>query len=1011
MTTAPLNQPSIKMHRWLLLAAGWLFVLSGATSLAYEVVWVKILTLQFGSSAWSIATVVAAFMGGLGAGSAWAGRRVDRMRRPLKVYGLLELGIAFFGLISVPLLESMGGVLSFFYGVSHGHFGFFVLARFLLSFAVLFVPTALMGASLPVLVVGLAGEKTFGKRVALLYGINTLGAALGAAFAGLYAIPAFGVSGTIGASVVLGLVVVAGAFLLDRYSSPCEVGPREISPDGQAPADGESPPRLLIAAVTIAGCLGIFYQIAWTRLLIPVVGSSTYAFTIILTTFLVGIGLGSLLAAVPLIQRRPYKTTFAITLALTSFFVLIGLLLVNHLPHMFSAMVQGTGDQTWRLLLSQAALAGSMILLPTCGMGAALPLAIAGWRAQSRTSGRAVGGIYAANTLGSILGSLLAGFVFLPWLGAAGAIRLATVFGLVVATVLLLSDRPARRPASWSLRLGWTGALTVIVAILLSTSPTVDFRNLHRGTFRSVQAAAEIVPETFDLLYARAGRNSTVTVERSPQATSLRVNGKPDASTAGDLRTQYMLGHVPMFLHPEPREVCIIGFGSGSTAYAVTTHPTVSSVDIVEIEAAVIDASKYFASVNHGVVGDPRVRIHLEDGRSFLRYRKQKYDVIISEPSNPWIAGVSSLFSTEFYRLARANLKPGGLICQWIQFYEMSSQTLNVMLNTLAAEFPHVLVFFVKADLVCLASEEPFTGDLARYTERLRVPRVRDSLSRVAIMDSYDLLSTVLRSFPENLDMFRSTIRNTDDNLWLEYRAPIEMYQGADVKLKWLDGERYRANLERLFPGVDPEEVAVRASRSLLRVQPQLANAIDDLAKVFEDNEKLAAELSELAKAAAKRSDDISENKLRMRTVRGLLAEEKYTEIIPIVEHILKSEPRYGLAHRILGWALVRTGEATKGAKHYVKAIEIQPDDYEARSNLASLILTVGAEDEHRHLEKALELNPYFVPAWRIKLRHLLKERDWDEAKTVLRKAERTLSPEQFAELEKAVRPGFPSRR
>ena len=203
----------------------------------------------------------------------------------------------------------MGGVLSFSYGLFEGSYGWFAISRLLLSFAVLLVPTALMGASLPVLVVALAGEKTFGKRVAVLYGINTLGAALGAALAGLYAMPALGVSGTIGASAVLGLIVTAGAFLLDRHASPC-TAPAEAP----AAAGDESPPRLLLGAVTIAGTLGIFYQIAWTRLLIPVVGSSTYAFTIILTTFLVGIGLGGLVAAVPLVQRRSYMTAVGFTM-------------------------------------------------------------------------------------------------------------------------------------------------------------------------------------------------------------------------------------------------------------------------------------------------------------------------------------------------------------------------------------------------------------------------------------------------------------------------------------------------------------------------------------------------------------------------------------------------------------------------------------------------------------------------------------------------------------------------
>jgi len=1003
------NKLSLNRHRLLLWAAGTLFLLSGAASLVYEVAWVKMLTQQFGSSAWSISTVLAGFMAGLGGGSFLAGRYADRIRRPLRVYALLELGIAAFGLISVPLFHGMGAILGLVYGPLEGHFAWFVLFQFLLAFVILVVPTALMGASLPVLVMGLAAEKTFGRRVALLYGINTLGAAAGTVGAGIIALPVLGISGTIWAAAVLGLLVAGGAFLLDGY-----VKPSETVPEAKAPSDSARPPRLLIASAVACGCLSIFYQVAWTRLLIPVVGSSTYAFTIILTTFLLGIGIGGLLPAViPALHRAPYRISVGVAMALTSVSVLVGLGLVNGLPGMFFAMAGGSGQL--QILLSQGALAGSLILVPTIGMGAALPLAIAGWQARTKSGGKAIGGIYAANTFAAIAGSILAGFVFVSWLGAAGSIRLAAALGLVVAAVLVLSDLAT----TWRSRIIWSGVMVLALAFLQFALPSVDFMRLHGGVFRDLQEDRESKSGSSVLLDVREGRNATVLVERSPQHTALRVNGKVDATTMGDLSTQYLVGHIPMVLHERPRDVCVVGYGSGATAYAVTTHPTIRSVDVVELEPAVLDVSKFFESVNYGVMEDPRVRVHVEDARTFLRYREDMYDVIISEPSNPWMAGVSALFTSEYYRRARARLKPSGYFCQWVQFYEISDETLRVMLHTLASEFPHVLVFFINNDLICVASEEPIAGDFKRFTERLAVPRVKASLDRIDIKNPYDMFGLLLRTFPEEIDLFKSRIKNTEDNLWLEYRAPLEMYQDVNVSLKWLSADRYIACMQRLFPDVSRGDIALGMSRAVLKIAPRLSSFVAKLAEEFDD-EKLAGEIRQLSKLAAERNKEMEKTDERLIEANELLGKRSYAECVPILEEVIKHEPRNGMAHRALGWCLLNLGEQVQRAvNHHLKAIEIQPDDYVAQTNLAAISFNITKmastsvnkeviKRGEKYVARALELNPHYAIAWKVLLKHLAKSGKSDEARSRLREAERMLTEKELEALKAELEPLLP---
>ena len=974
--------------------ASILFFLSGAAALAYEVVWVKLLTLQFGSAAWSISTVVASFMAGLGAGGAWAGRRADRIRRPLRAYALLELGIALFGVFSVPLLRNMAGILDPLYHLTDGYFALYLLLQFLLSFAMMAVPTFLMGASLPLLIVAVSEEAAFRRSVALFYGINTLGAAVGTLVAGLVLMPVLGISDTVWIAVAAGVLVAAGGYLLDL-----RMGPRAVAEEHRRPAASARTPRLLLAAVAIAGCLGLFYQIAWTRLLIPVVGSSVYAFTIILTTVLLGIGVGSLLAAVPSFRESSCWRAVAVTLGLGSCSALAGLFAVNELPGMFTAMAEGTGDRTWLLFLSQGVLAASIVLIPACSMGAVLPLGIAAWRNEVGSRGWAVGGMYAANTVGAIVGSVLAGFAFLPWLGATGSIRLGATLGMVVTVVLFLLDRTS----SQRQRLSWAGLFAAMLAAFAFTLPQTDIKNLQRGVFRRLQASEERSPIGSFLLYAREGTNATVTVFRTPNSTVLKVNGKADASTGGDMDSQYLLGHLPMFLHPRPQEVCIIGYGSGATVYATAIHPNVTAVDVVEIEQAVLDASEYFDSINHDILEDSRVRLYTEDGRNFLRHQKKTYDVILSQPSNPWIAGVSSLFTAEYYRAASARLKPGGLFCQWMQAYETSAETVRVVLNTLASEFPYVAVFKVSDDLICVASHSPIAGSARRYAEHFSLPQVRSSLRRIQIETPFDLFASAFLRFPENADAFNSPIENTDDNLWLEYRAPIEMYQGTEENVASIASTDYLLMLQHLFPELALRDIVLGVAQSIATKHSNLSYVIPAWQEVYAEDESLASRLGELSAMADSRKRVLDGNKAQEKAALRLIQEQRYAEAVPIFEAVLAAEPASVSAHRMLAWALSHTGDNRRAWRHYVKAVQYNPDDFESYTNMAAIALSNGLAEGIELLDRALAANPQHFTAWRVYVEYLVDQKQYDQARELLRRAGESIEGEDLETLKNMI--------
>jgi len=978
-----------------------LFFVSGAIALLYELIWLRILTLQFGISAWSVSTVVASFMAGLSAGSFTGRVWADRIRRPLRVYAWLELAIALFGVLSLPLLLSLDLLIAPLYHALEGQFVWFSFARFLLAFVVLILPTFLMGFSFPVLAAGLAEKESFQRRVSWFYGLNTLGGAAGVLLAGFFLLPQLGRNGSLFVTVGAGLALAAAAFAGDKMLPAARLRRPDRGPE--PPRDTAAPALdSLVLAMLIAGALGMMYEIAWARLLAPVFGSSTYAFSIILLTYLVGIGLGGLLAA-RFAPKKAHRVGVAFCLGLSALTVLPGLSLVDQLPGWFTRLAHASGDRVWLLFLVQGLLASSLIALPTLGMGAALPLAAAGWRQRTGQSGRAIGGIYAANTLGAIVGTVLIGFVLLPRFGAARSIQLAAAAGFVLALGLLLTERCF----SVDKRVGWSTAALLLGGVVFLMTPTIDQSALQRGQFRQVLGLTRKGYEIGlggDLLYTREGLSATVSVYRDSEQTCLKINGKTDASTGQDSAAQYLLGHLPLFLTPRARQVCVIGYGSGATVRAVATHPGISRLDVVELEPAVIGASPYFETINDNVLQDARVRLFLEDGRTFLRYREARYDVIISEPSNPWIAGVANLFSEEFYRIVKARLSPDGRFCQWIQAYELSNETLNGMLSTLAKVFEHLLIFRWGSDLICIGTDRPIVGKPAAFERRMRIPGVSNTLRRIRIKNPYELFFGLLAVFPADRKKYVGQIV-TDDRQWLEFRAPLEMYRGAEIGLEMPDAREYLDRISRsLFPGLDRSQLALRLAHAIERLSPRAAPLIDGMVK-FSQPEKLRKRLSQLAASAKRRWNASVDAPSQLREAEQFLRKGQGEAASSLLRQVLTNQPENGKAHRLLGAAHWQSGRRELAIREFRMAIRLQTLDYLAQTQLGTLLsLQVDQQQEGQdRLQRALEINPYHVRAWSAWIASLVRRGQFSQARSAQAEAKRILPVSRFRELERQL--------
>ncbi|HET7790511.1 MAG TPA: fused MFS/spermidine synthase [Gemmatimonadales bacterium] len=730
-----------------------LFFLSGATGLVYELLWVRLLYESFGSTIQSVTTVVAAYMGGLGLGAWLLGRRADREGRPAALYGRLEIAVGVFGALSPFVLELAREAYIALAGGLGSSGGSSIALRFGLAFLVLLVPTTLMGGTLPVLTRAFAGGRRDDLRGALgwLYGLNTLGAMVGVALAGFFLIEHVGIRASLWATalanVLIGIVAIRQATAADPGGQPGVPGVSRT-----VPATLRRVALLLLAVTAFAALLD---EIAWTRVLVMIVGGSTYAFSLVLLVFLLGIGIGSALVARRAADANDGAATGALAQGVTAAGAALLFIFFSWLPSYIVSVFQIPHlGATGRLALLGVAV-GMVVLIPAVGMGMTFPVLTDVAAPPAGGSGAQVGRAYALNTIGSILGAALTGFVLVRALGTERTLRVG--LGVNAAAGLLLCYLAARGVAEGSpehrrlrarvLGGGILAAAGLVTAVgapswsarLFDLAPTIYARTpMNAATRRAFLRHAGGRQLSFE-----EGWNATVSVWESPPGRTLKVNGKADASDHGDMDTQVLLGLAPVAARPDAHSALAIGFGSGVTARVLAETPGMTRVRVVEIEPAVLAASRFFTAVNDTVQAKPNVSVTLDDARSALQLDRNRYDVIASEPSNPWVAGVATLYTPEFFRIVRARLADDGVFGQWVQLYQLPLPIVRGIVANVRSVFPHVQIWFSSPwDLMILGSARPLRYDSA-WLARLVGPRgafdalARDYLAVDAVPDYF----------------------------------------------------------------------------------------------------------------------------------------------------------------------------------------------------------------------------------------------------------------------------------
>ncbi|MFT3775526.1 MAG: fused MFS/spermidine synthase [Minicystis sp.] len=757
-----------------------LVFVSGACALVYQVAWTRELRLVFGASTAASAAVLAIFMGGLGAGGLLLGKRADRAAAPLLLYARLELFVAIAAAISPFLIGATRGIYIRAAASAAPVPGLGTALRLALAALVLGPPALLMGGTLPAAARAAARDEDTGRRdLAILYGVNTLGAVVGSALATFVLLELFGTRLMLWLACLVNLLVAMGARTAAQSIPLRDAAIDEPSP--QTLASGERvPPRFALAAAAVVGFAFLLMEIVWYRMLAPVLGGSSYTFGIILSVALLGLGLGGAARALRPSDRPATIRGFALTCGLEALGLAIPYALGDRIAVLAMLLRPLGGVGLIGLAAGWSVIAAIVILPAAIASGWQFPLLVSLLGSGGRHVGRDVAHAYAWNTAGAIVGSLAGGFGLLPLLTAPGvwraAVVLLAILGVSAAAVGLRADRSLARAL-----LPGAIAVAAVVTILGSRGPTAAWRHSAVGAGRESEVAAKASPRTLrdwvhrrrrEIVWEAEGVESSVAMTQQDGYAFL-VNGKVDGHVRGDASTQIMGGLLGALLHPNPKRALVIGLGTGSSAGWLAAVPGIDRVDVVELEPAVVRVAREAAAINHGALDNPKLALRFADAREVLLTTPERYDVIFSEPSNPYRAGISSLFTREYYQAAVARLAPGGVFLQWLQAYEIDQQAVDTAFATLASVFPEVETWTTGVgDLILVATREPIPYDAAALRARIREEPYRSALAHAwRVTDLEGVLahhlagSGVARAIAEE----QGEYLNTDDRNLLEF--------------------------------------------------------------------------------------------------------------------------------------------------------------------------------------------------------------------------------------------------
>ena len=740
------------MPIWLLPLLSLLFFFSGACALVYQVMWLRLLALVFGVTVYAASTVLASFMGGLALGSFVAGRVAGRLRSPLRAFGLIEIGVGLSALATPLLLEGIKHLWVALHPSLPSSLLLLTAARFVGAFAVLIVPTTLMGATLPIVMrSALVKDTNVGSRIGLLYAINTAGAIVGSLTAGFYLVADVGVARSFQLAALTNVTIGVAAIVAARavpQRPPIRTEPSETAASESTTELPRFAQRAILWTFLLSGVMSLALEIVWFRLLVTLLRPTAYAFTIMLAAVLTGIALGSAIAA-PLLDRGkqwlPILTVVQLLISVASVLSLNALTGLEAVSHGLAPALSSLGMDPYVVPIIIASL---VAMLPTTLLlGFAFPVGLSLWAGRARDSSRRIGVFYSLNVCGAIAGSILGGFIFLPMLGSRGSLIVIASLALLSSVLLALSQ--------WRLRPNFAGFMSIVgpIAFAMSALNAIDPFTIagHNSNER--------------VMWRQEGVQTTVAVHEVGQGSRrnrvMLLDGMHQASDYNTMAfVHHRIGAMPVVLHPRPTTALVVGLGGGATAGAVARYPGVT-VDVVELSKAVVDGASFFRHINFDLLQRPNVHLRVDDGRNYLLTTQKRYDVVTADIILPRHAGAGALYSREYFQLVRSALADGGLVLQWNG--AEGDTTYRMILRTFMSVFPYTTLW---ADgTLMLGSTKPFELSRAAYEQRYQDPRFRELFDW-----NFD---TIVRTYLAGPDQIRAWLGDgpilTDDKPTIEY--------------------------------------------------------------------------------------------------------------------------------------------------------------------------------------------------------------------------------------------------
>jgi spermidine synthase len=791
-----------------------LFACSGCSSLIYEIVWYQLLQFVIGSTAISLGVLLATFMGGLCLGSIVL-PRASAMRRyhPLRVYGAIELGVGICGILSLfgmPLVSKI-----YISTVGHGFPAIFL--RAVICSVCLLPPTILMGASLPAIARWIKTTPGGISWLGLLYAANTFGAVFGCLLAGFYLLRIFDmatatyVAAAINAAVALisfGLAMWRPWTSVDVSVQRSDVAARLFWP--------------VYATIALSGACALGAEVVWTRILGLILGATVYTFSIILAVFLMGLGTGSFGGALLSRVVRPQVAIGYCQMFLVGAIAWTAFVLARSLPYWpINPKLSISPSFTFQIDLVRAFLA---MFPATVLWGASFPLALAAVAPGACDSARPVASIYAANTGGAIIGALAFSLILIPCLGTQHSESALIILSCVAALCMLV---PAVSSWRWKPGALWLAASIMAAATLAATVPRIPAGLVAYGRlFTTVNAGLAAygrllrTGNSWQILYVGEGLNSSLAVSQFGNTRQFSVSGRPEASTEPhDMRLQRMLGNLPALIQLKPRSVLVVGFGAGVTAGSFVVNPDVQRIVICELEPLIPPVtSQFFNNGNYNVLHDPRTEVVYEDARNYILTTREKFDIITSDPIHPWVKGSATLYTKEYFALVKEHLNPGGIVTQWVPFYETDLNTVRTEIATFFDVFPNGTIWANESngggyDIVLLGLDGPTSVQVDELQQRLDRPEylgVAKSLSDVGIHSAVELLATYAGQGPDLKPWLKGAEINRDGNLRLQYLGGLAVNANLQ-ELIYDEMLRYRRFPSNLFTGSDQSIQAIRS--------------------------------------------------------------------------------------------------------------------------------------------------------------------------------------------------------